>query len=161
VKVNWIIGLKNTLKVNSGRRIYLGATVTWIRVYIFCEGETEETFIKEILVPHFNFKELELKPILIGGLQPRSFPKVKQEIKFLCRRDRSTWVSTMVDYYEYPGDLHGKTTPGSQRKKAKTLIPDNCLHDLWIYGRCSGFDYGWKNQFRHSQMPDKGWNWKQ
>lgn len=33
-------------------------------VYIYCEGPTEESFIKEIIYPYFLTKEIIVKPII-------------------------------------------------------------------------------------------------
>jgi hypothetical protein len=35
------------------------------RVYIFCEGQTEETFIRTILIDHFNRLNIWLYPIIL------------------------------------------------------------------------------------------------
>ena len=37
-----------------------------VRVHIICEGQTEETFINEVLMPDFSRKGIYLYPALIG-----------------------------------------------------------------------------------------------
>lgn len=37
-----------------------------IRVHIICEGQTEESFVSDVLVPHFSQKGIALYPSLIG-----------------------------------------------------------------------------------------------
>ena len=36
-----------------------------IRVYIFCEGQTEDTFVREVLVPHFSRLDIFVNPIVL------------------------------------------------------------------------------------------------
>jgi hypothetical protein len=37
-----------------------------IRVHIICEGQTEESFVSDVLVPHCSQKGIALYPSLIG-----------------------------------------------------------------------------------------------
>lgn len=37
-----------------------------IHVHIICEGQTEETFVKELLAPHFTPLHIFVQPALIG-----------------------------------------------------------------------------------------------
>ncbi len=97
--------------------------MTWTRVNVVCEGQTEETFIKEVLAQYFNSQEIAFNPINLGGLNKKGqFHKFKRRIQNLCRRDSSAWVTTMVDYYGFPVELPGKSTPGSPKIKAKALM---------------------------------------
>jgi len=40
--------------------------MTMIRVYVFCEGQSEESFVKNILFPHFQIKDIYLTPIVLS-----------------------------------------------------------------------------------------------
>jgi hypothetical protein len=43
-----------------------------IRVHIFCEGQTEDSFVREVLQPHFDTLSIWLNPIILGtGSQGR------------------------------------------------------------------------------------------
>lgn len=35
------------------------------RIFIFCEGQTEDVFVREVLRPHFQRKDILLTPIII------------------------------------------------------------------------------------------------
>lgn len=101
------------------------------RVFLLVEGQTEETFVRDLLVPHYARIGLFLTPIIVrtskshvGGL--RSYAKVKGQLIRLCRQDRTTVVSTMMDLYGLPTDFPGKASPaypreGSGAKKAEFI----------------------------------------
>lgn len=85
------------------------------RVYLLVEGQTEETFVRELLAPHYANQGLYLTPILVrtstghkGGLV--SYAKVKPQIEKLCKQDSEAFVSTMFDLYALPQDFPKKNT---------------------------------------------------
>ncbi|WP_295143244.1 DUF4276 family protein [uncultured Campylobacter sp.] len=89
------------------------------RVYIICEGQTEEKFIKDVFIPHFNFeqKDIYITPFCSktsicndkvhkgGGL---SYSKIKQEVLNLLRRQDNPYVTTMFDYYALDTNFPGR-----------------------------------------------------
>ena len=85
-----------------------------VRVIIFVEGQTEEGFVKELLVKHFQNLNIFLYPILLrtskegkGGIS-RSYAKLKRQIEKICKEDQSAFITTMIDYYGLPKDFPGK-----------------------------------------------------
>lgn len=81
-----------------------------IRVLVFVEGQTEETFVRDLLVPYFAPLGIYLTPILAqtspghkGGVV--SYGKVKHQVSRLCRQDQRAYVTTLVDYYGLPTDF--------------------------------------------------------
>lgn len=101
------------------------------RLYLLVEGQTEEAFVNELLVPHYARQGLYLMPIIVstspghkGGVV--SYGKVKPQIEKLCKQDASAHVTTLFDLYALPGDFPGKIsadypTLGSGRQKAQFL----------------------------------------
>lgn len=82
------------------------------RVLVFVEGQTEETFVRVLLVPYFSRLGIYLTPILAqtspghkGGIV--SYGKVKHQLTRLCRQDQGAYVTTMMDYYGLPNDFPG------------------------------------------------------
>lgn len=82
-------------------------------VYIYCEGQTEESFINEILQPYFITQDIYVTPIVCatkrtktakyrGGVQ--RFSKIESELSIICRQHKNEIVTTMFDYYAMPGD---------------------------------------------------------
>lgn len=86
------------------------------RVYLLVEGQTEETFVGELLQPHYARMGLYLVPIIVntspghkGGVV--SYAKVRPQIVRLCRQEAGTHVSTLFDLYALPQDFPGRTDP--------------------------------------------------
>jgi hypothetical protein len=87
-----------------------------IRVHVFVEGQTEETFIKELLYHDLLSRNIYLNPILIctnrplgrdgkGGLV--NYQKVRWQIKMKCKEDTTAFVTTMFDLFRLPTDFPG------------------------------------------------------
>lgn len=86
------------------------------RVYLLVEGQTEEAFVNELLVPHCARTGLYLTPIIVstspghkGGVT--RYSKVKPQIERLCKQDSGAHVSTLFDLYALPNDFPGKSSP--------------------------------------------------
>lgn len=82
-------------------------------VYIYCEGQTEETFINEILSPYFLNIGIYVTPIVCttsrnknkkfkGGVS--SYAKIKSELTLLCKQHHNEYFTTMFDYYAMPNN---------------------------------------------------------
>ena len=91
-------------------------------VYIYCEGQTEESFVNKVLYPFFLKQDIAAIPIVCttsrtaakkyrGGVQ--SYSKIKSELTMLCKQHKHAYVTTMFDYYGMPDD-----TPGIDCKEA-------------------------------------------
>lgn len=88
------------------------------RVHVLVEGQTEETFVQEILRPHLQDFELDLGPIVVatkrikaggkfrGGIA--TYQQVQREIRILLRDRGVAAVTTMLDFYGLPDDFPGK-----------------------------------------------------
>ena len=89
-----------------------GETCQIIRVHIFVEGQTEETFVREVLYHHFLRQQIYLNPILVkssaigkGGIV--SYGKVKSQVYRKCREYGSAFVTTMFYLYRLPSYFTG------------------------------------------------------
>lgn len=87
------------------------------RLYLLVEGQTEETFVRELLTPHYARVALFITPIIVstspghkGGIT--NYDKVKPQISRLCKQDRQASVSTLFDLYGLPGNFPGKNEVG-------------------------------------------------
>jgi hypothetical protein len=85
-------------------------------VYVLVEGETEETFVDEVLNHHLESFEVYLKPILIEtseGLRKKggytTYAKTKRQLLNLLAHSQASLVTTMLDYYGLAEDFPGKT----------------------------------------------------
>lgn len=80
-------------------------------VYIYCEGQTEESFVNNVLYPYFLNMNIWVTPIICttkrtamqkfkGGVF--DYNKVKTELTILCKQHRNEFVTTMFDFYAMP-----------------------------------------------------------
>ena len=103
------------------------------QILISVEGQTEETFVREVLCPHLNQLNLNPVPIVLttkrvkagvnfkGGLL--SYEQASKEIGRLLLDKNAIAVTTMYDYYGLPQDFPGFATrpPGSGYAQVKYL----------------------------------------
>ncbi|MBB4131630.1 DUF4276 family protein [Xanthomonas sp. 3075] len=82
------------------------------RVNILVEGQTEETFVRELLAPHLASFEVWITARIIetskghkGGAV--SYGKIVHQVKRWCQQDRQAVVTTLFDVYGLPGDFPG------------------------------------------------------
>ncbi|MGL4668355.1 MAG: DUF4276 family protein [Saezia sp.] len=104
--------------------------MTTLRIYLLVEGQTEETFVKELLAPAFQRIDIFIIPIIVrtspghkGGVT--RYTKIKPQLINLCRRDRGAVVSTMLDFYALPPDF-----PGFNNEKIVSLNSREKVHAL-------------------------------
>ncbi len=83
------------------------------RVRILCEGQAEEQFVNRILVPYFMPQDIYVTPVVLptkrylsggrerGGVS--TYTKIAGELRLLCR-DRSAYITSMLDYFRLPAD---------------------------------------------------------
>lgn len=93
-----------------------------IRVHIFCEGQTEETFVKSVLQKYLCNQNIFANPILLrtssagkGGVV--TYEKIKRQIEIKCKEDSDSYITTMIDFYGLPKDF--------PNKRDIEAVPDN------------------------------------
>jgi Domain of unknown function (DUF4276) len=93
-----------------------------VRVNIICEGQTEETFIREVLFHFFVTKSIYLNPILIGKPGHRggnfTFGRLLKDLRPLLG-DSNAYCTTLFDFYGLPSDF-----PGKEKAQTFTNIKD-------------------------------------
>lgn len=90
------------------------------KAFILVEGQTEETFAKEVL-SEFMPEGLFLQPVIVatkrvnsggkfkGGVP--SYPKVRSEVLRLLADTSAVGITTMLDYYALPPSFPGRAQP--------------------------------------------------
>jgi hypothetical protein len=97
------------------------------RLLIHVEGETEETFVNEVLSPHlYGYGYVSIGARLIGNARQRdrrggirAWSSVRKDILNHLKEDTNCLSTTMVDYYALPGAREG-AWPG--RAHASLLV---------------------------------------
>lgn len=80
------------------------------RVVILVEGQTEETFVREMLQPHLREKGVYLESRILstgGGFGPNDYPKIKADLVRLLNQQDVVLVTTMLDFYGLPKNFPG------------------------------------------------------
>ena len=90
------------------------------RVHVLVEGQTEETFIRNLLAPHLASRGVYLTPVLAATKRIKSGQKFKggvirydpfrRDLQRLLGDTGVVAVSTMIDYYGLPEDFPGFST---------------------------------------------------
>ncbi|WHZ16799.1 MAG: hypothetical protein OJF52_003649 [Nitrospira sp.] len=103
------------------------------RVLVLVEGQTEETFVRDVLSPHLadhnvfiratlaTNKKVKFGPTFRGGVT--SYPKIKRDVQLLLMDTSASLVTTMIDFYGLPSDFpgYGSIPAGSCHKKVAHL----------------------------------------
>ena len=111
-------------------------TAEMARLFLYVEGQTEESFVKEVLAPHlYSYGYTEVVPRPTGGIRP--WPNAKRDILRILKQDAGRIVSTMVDFYglpqsgsgSWPGRMNASKAqyPEKARTVEKDLLADVCL----------------------------------
>lgn len=134
------------------------------RVNILVEGQTEESFVRELLVPHLANFQVWLTPRIVetsrgfkGGAV--SYGKLSRQVRQWCQHDPSARVTTLFDVYGLPSDFPGiaqwnhTQPPQAQATKLEAnlaaeigqpnLIPYLQLHEYeaLLFSNLSAFKY--------------------
>ena len=76
------------------------------RVFVIAEGETEETFVNDLLAPNLRKRQIYATPLLLGGVS--TYGKIDHMVTKKLKDDQSAYVTTMLDLYALPSELPGK-----------------------------------------------------
>lgn len=94
-----------------GEKHSRGETNHMVRVHIICEGQTEETFINEVLRPSFYQKNIYLYPALIGRPGHKGgnvkYSRMKADITNRLN-DEDAYCTTFFDFYGLHSEFPGK-----------------------------------------------------
>jgi hypothetical protein len=113
-----------------------GETRTLTRINVVVEGQTEETFIRDVLAPEFGARGIGLyaRAIMTGRKKGRvhrggwdKFEKLQRDLILWMKEDANpdAWFTTMIDLYRLPRNF-----PGYTECHAKPTPPERaeCLH---------------------------------
>jgi len=83
-----------------------------IEIYIIVEGQTEQTFVRDILAPQIAQKGIYLRPALLGRPGHKGgdvrFDRARQDIGIFLKQRSHSYISTMFDYYRIDKNWPGK-----------------------------------------------------
>lgn len=83
-----------------------------IRVHVICEGQTEEQFVNELLMPYFQGKGIWLIPSLVGKPGHKGgnfkFERLKTDVENRLLKEKGAYCTTFFDFYGLPQGFPGK-----------------------------------------------------
>jgi hypothetical protein len=110
-----------------------------VRVHVLVEGQTEETFVGNILRPHLNQRRIYLYPRQLGKPGHRGgvgeYQRARRDILATLKQERGTVCTTMFDYYGMPASWPGRKTAAGRPE----VIEEAILADVAAALR-EGFD---------------------
>lgn len=84
-----------------------------VEIYIVVEGQTEQTFVRDVLAPQMVSDCIYLYPVLIGKPGHKGgdirFDRAKRDIGNLLKQRNDIFVSTMFDYFRIDADWPGRS----------------------------------------------------
>lgn len=101
------------------------------RILVSVEGQTEETFVREVLAKHLWHFNVSLEVVIItthrvkqgpnfkGGVL--SYAQASKEIRRLLKDSNAIAVTTMYDLYHLPTDFPGQNTRPTGNGRTKAL----------------------------------------
>jgi hypothetical protein len=73
------------------------------RVHVICEGQTEETFVNELLGPHLLAFDVFPQAALVGKPGHKgghvTTTRMAYDIRLRLTQDERAWCTTFFDYY--------------------------------------------------------------
>jgi hypothetical protein len=110
-----------------------------MRVLVLAEGQTEETFVKQLLAPSYENVGLYLLPTVLvtkvvkdgpqfkGGVS--RFSKFEGDLRRLLKgAGGGAQVTTMIDYYGLPDDFPGMSTRPTGTPEERVRHVENAVH---------------------------------
>ena len=97
-------------------------------VTVIVEGPTEQRFVKDILAPYLDAKNVFMTPIILGKPGQKGgdvrFSRARNDIALHLKQRQDTYVSLLVDYYGIGRDWPGLDTvkPGASPGEIATTI---------------------------------------
>lgn len=115
-----------------------------VRLGISVEGQTEEGFVKELLIPHLRQFGVEAKPTIVstsratdgrkakgGGI---NIDRVANELRNLLTGYPDGYVTSLYDFYGFAAKRSGETVEQLETRIAATLgTPRNLIPYVQIY----------------------------
>jgi len=100
-----------------------GKAKLMLRIHIICEGQTEETFVNNVLAPTFLAQNIMLLPSLLGKPGHKGgnlkWERLLNDVRNRLTGDRQAYCSTFFDYYALPTDFPGRATSADRRTAAE------------------------------------------
>ncbi len=103
------------------------------RVYVVVEGQTEESFVDNVLAPALGRRQVYLTPIILGSPGHKggnvNYARVKGDILRILKQDRSAYCSTMLDLYGLGPGFPGLPLPPNLQNVDKVVRIERAMKE--------------------------------
>ncbi|TYO92289.1 DUF4276 family protein [Desulfallas thermosapovorans] len=123
-----------------------------IRLNVVVEGQTEETFVSEVLAPHLAMKGVFAVARAVATSRTKTYvyrggvttyAKIRNDIINWIKQDPSSYITTMFDLYGLPKDFPGKDS----------LLPNiNCYDKVSILEKAFAQDINYQRFIPYLQL---------
>lgn len=108
-----------------------------IRVFVICEGQTEERFIKDIFASYFNPQKFYIQPLMIptsktGKGGALNYQRVKDFICDKLKEDENAYLTTMFDYCAIDNNFPGTNNNISDIYKKVSFLENEFYKDILL-----------------------------
>jgi hypothetical protein len=94
-----------------------------MRVTVVVEGQTEESFVKDVLAPELWPRQVFLTPIIIGVPGQKggrtNYARLKKDVMLTLKQDSGVYCSTMIDFYGLGSGFPGLPVPANTQNLEK------------------------------------------
>jgi hypothetical protein len=108
-----------------------------VRVHVLVEGDTEEKFVNEVLLPYFAQYETYLFPRRLGKPEHKRgicrYPLAQRDILTTLKQEMHAFCTTMFDYYRMPFNW-----PKREEAKRKPIVDKGVMVENAILADISG-----------------------
>ena len=99
------------------------------RLYVICEGQSEEMFANRVLYGHFFTRGIDIVPRLIGKPGHRGgnvkYQRMLGDIKLILQKDASAFATCLIDFYgikDFPGIDLIRQKVSTQKKFSEFIV---------------------------------------
>ncbi len=113
-----------------------------MQLFLFCEGQTEETFSNVVLAPHFANLGVFVHPLLLPNVKGaharrhkggwNSYQTARHFMHGIMQQHHreGTWFTTLYDYYALPNDYPGADPAATAPREKVTALEKAMAEDL-------------------------------
>ena len=103
------------------------------RVYAVVEGHTEQAFVENVLAPWLGEKGVFICASLIGKPGHKGgrveYVRGKSDILEFCTKEKTTFITTMIDFFRLPSSWPGRDQADSAHHDSKAQIVESAIHE--------------------------------
>ena len=103
------------------------------RLYVVVEGQTEESFVANLLAPVLWASNVHPTPILLGPAGQKggrtSYVRVSRDVRVLLKQDHGAYCSTMIDLYGLGEGFPGTPPPNHLTNLEKVRHIESAFKD--------------------------------